>query len=283
MSCQVVAVQRPDHREPAVHGIGHREAFRRRPESEAVVEAVRVLVLELERPGLSPVLRLVDARIRSDSGRKEISDLGADPLDVAELQGLGSRNHLRDPGVSAVRRECPGSVHAARPDHLGVDRADRLKPAHGSTVLRRESGSHCLPRGTQNHAREQQAGDADSDPPRDFPPSSVHDSSLTVKPGRPARCERATPRKDSGSSLSPGKGTGHAQVLLHVASLGGWGELDHGTSPFAAILWSARDLSSLRGVGQTASGNAVHATIAGHLHVGLRGSVPAPQLGTAPP
>src|SRR5207248_9297947 len=50
----------PDHREAAVDGIRHGDAPAGREEGEAVVEPVRVLVLELQRPGIAAVLGLVD-------------------------------------------------------------------------------------------------------------------------------------------------------------------------------------------------------------------------------
>src|SRR5205814_2694738 len=91
----------------------------------------------LQPPGVAAVLRLVDAVVGAGPGRHEISHIGADTLDVAELHRLGAGDLVRDPGAPAIER--PGERTAARagPDHRRVHRADGEETLGGARLLRR--------------------------------------------------------------------------------------------------------------------------------------------------
>src|SRR6266571_1312139 len=111
----------------------------RRPEREAVVEGIRILVLELYRPGSTTVFRLVDAKIcwvpRSSNG-EQIGDASAEGLHIAELQQFGAWHYAGSPRLSAVGRDSERAGATGCPDHLRVHRPDRDQTVGGAAVLR---------------------------------------------------------------------------------------------------------------------------------------------------
>jgi hypothetical protein len=111
----------------------------RRPEGEAVVEGIRILVLELYRPGGPAVFRLVDAKIcwvHGSSNGHQVSDASAESLHIAELQCFGARHYTGSPGLSTVGGNGEGAGATTCPDHLRVHRPDRDQPVGGAAVLR---------------------------------------------------------------------------------------------------------------------------------------------------
>jgi len=94
-----------------------RNAPVRRPECEAVIEGIRIVVLELFCPRYAAVLGLVDAKIRwvpRSSNRHQVGNGGAESLHIAELQHFGAWNYTSSQGVfspSVVTVKVP-----ARPD-----------------------------------------------------------------------------------------------------------------------------------------------------------------------
>ena len=113
-----------------------RNAPIRRPEREAVVERIRILILELDRPSGPTIRRLVDAKICwVRSNRHQISNTGAEGLHIPELQRFGTWHDTGVPRLSAVGRNGEGTVAAAGPDHLRVHRPDRDQAAGGAAVL----------------------------------------------------------------------------------------------------------------------------------------------------
>ena len=111
------AVGRVDHGKPAVDGVAHGDTVARGPEREAVIKCVRVQALELQRPGCSAILGLIDAGSRADARGQEIGDCCAHPLHIAELELFGPRNHARPPGCAAIGGDDIGAAHAAGPHH----------------------------------------------------------------------------------------------------------------------------------------------------------------------
>src|SRR5206468_12640897 len=92
----------------------------RRPEREAVVEGIRILVLELYRPGSPAVFRLVDAKVcwvpRSSNGQ-QIGHAGAEGLYISELQQFGPWHHADSPRLSSVGGNSKGTGATGCPDH----------------------------------------------------------------------------------------------------------------------------------------------------------------------
>ena len=124
-------------REHSIHRVAVRNAPVRRPEREAVVEGVRILVLELYRPGRPAVLCLVDAKIGwSLSNGHQIGDGSAEGLDIAELQQFGAWHYTGVPRLSAVSGDSERAGATACPDHLRVHRPDRDQSVGGAAVLR---------------------------------------------------------------------------------------------------------------------------------------------------
>ena len=128
-------------REHSIHRVAVRNAPVRRPEREAVVEASRVLVLELYRPCGTAVQCLVDAKIcRVVSNRHQIGNTGAESLHIAELQRFGAWHYTGSPRLSAVGGDGERAVATGCPDHLRVHRPDRDQTVGGAAVLRSECG-----------------------------------------------------------------------------------------------------------------------------------------------
>jgi hypothetical protein len=67
-----LAIGGADHGEAAVHPVAVRESAVRSPEGEAVVEGVRVLVLELEVPVGAAIRRVINARVRAVADREQV-------------------------------------------------------------------------------------------------------------------------------------------------------------------------------------------------------------------
>ena len=130
-------------REHSIHRVAVCNAPLRRPEREAVVESIRILVLELNRPGRAAVLCLVDAKVRWISGRSyghQIGDVGAEGLHIAELQRFGARHDAGFPRLSAVSGDGERASATGRPDHARVHRPDRDQTVGSAAVLRSQCG-----------------------------------------------------------------------------------------------------------------------------------------------
>src|SRR5437868_10765378 len=101
-----------------------------RPEREAVVESVRILVLELYRPGSPAVHRLVNAKIcwipRSSNGQ-QIGDASAEGLHIAELQQFGPWHHAGSPRLSAVGGNSEGTGATGCPNHRSEEHTSELQ------------------------------------------------------------------------------------------------------------------------------------------------------------
>ena len=105
-----------------------RDASRRAPEGEAVVERAGQLVLELHGPGGAAVGGFVDAEVGGVvADGLEIGDAIADALDVAELQGFCAGDYARPPVTSAVGGDDEGAAASGGPDDAFV---------HGLTAMR---------------------------------------------------------------------------------------------------------------------------------------------------
>src|SRR5437764_728480 len=95
------------------------DAAERRPKREAVIEGIRILVLELYCPCRSTIGCLVNAKICGViSDRHQVRDAGAERLHIAELQRFRPGNYTGTPGLSAVGSDGECAVAAACPDYL---------------------------------------------------------------------------------------------------------------------------------------------------------------------
>src|SRR5213596_1814188 len=102
-----------------------RNAAQRSPEREAVVESIRILVLELYRPCSSAIDCFVNAKICCvRSNGHQIRDISAESLHIAELQRFGARDHIGCPRLSTVSGDGERAIATACPDHLRVYRPD---------------------------------------------------------------------------------------------------------------------------------------------------------------
>src|SRR3989449_8665052 len=164
-----------DHRKSAVDGVGHGDAALAGPERKTVVEAVRVLVLKLQRPGPAAVGGLVNAGVGADAGRQQIGRRLRNAFDIAELQAFSPGNHGGLPGRAAVRGERVGSAQSARPGNAGIDRADRLEPVDCPALLRRQRWAVMVVRRGVDRCRRRQRHDShDREHQRELPETTSH-------------------------------------------------------------------------------------------------------------
>src|SRR5438046_8994402 len=113
------------------------DAAVRRPEREAVVERIRILVLKWHRPWGAAVRRLIDAEICwIRSNRHQRGNTGAERLHIAELQRFGARHYTSVPSLSAVGGDGERAVAAARPNLLRVHRPNRDQTVGSAAILR---------------------------------------------------------------------------------------------------------------------------------------------------
>src|SRR5215471_7995567 len=108
-----------------------------RPKCESVIETVRILVLELDRPRGATVQRLVNTEIsRVVSNRHQIRNARAESLYVAKLQCFGARYDAGAPSRSAISGdgECP--VATGCPNYLWIYRPHCNQTVHRPAVLR---------------------------------------------------------------------------------------------------------------------------------------------------
>ena len=124
-----------------VRRIGQSQAAPVVEERHAVVERVRVVVLEGERPALARVRGDVDPRVAAVPDREDDGVVGVESLDVSELQQLRAGRADLLPGRAAVDRAQDRSHAAARP---GRARADgRHSAQRGSRARRRVVPAVC--------------------------------------------------------------------------------------------------------------------------------------------
>ena len=109
----------------------------RRPKREAVVESIRILVFELNRPGRAGVFCFIDAKICwvRPNGH-QISNAGTERLYIAELQCFSARNNSGVPRLPAIRGDGKRPGATARPYDLRVHRPHRDQTVRGPAVLR---------------------------------------------------------------------------------------------------------------------------------------------------
>src|SRR5437764_13671104 len=125
-------------REHSIHRVAVCDAPVRRPEGEAVIEGIRIVVLELHCPSHTAVLGLVDAKIRwvaRSSNRHQVSDASAEGLHIAELQCFGAWNYTSSPGLSAVSGNGESAGATGCPDHFWIHWPDRDQTVGGAAVL----------------------------------------------------------------------------------------------------------------------------------------------------
>src|SRR5690242_13296512 len=97
----------------------------RRPEREAVIEASRNLVLELDRPRGAAVQCLVNtetSRVLVTPNRHQVRNPRAESLHVAKLQSFGARYDTRVPSLSAISGDSECAVATGCPDHSWIHR-----------------------------------------------------------------------------------------------------------------------------------------------------------------
>src|SRR6202521_3910420 len=109
--------------------------MRRIPEGHAVEERFRILLAVLQRPGLARIGRLVNPRLIPVADRHQISGLGVDRIDIAEVEFLAAWDGSRLPRLASVRRtdKCPTCT--AGPDYVCVDDAQYVKARNGVRLL----------------------------------------------------------------------------------------------------------------------------------------------------
>ena len=130
-------------REHSIYRVAVCNAPIRRPEREAVVESVRILIFELNRPGRPAVLSLVDTKICWIPGcsyRHQISNARAEGLDIAELQCFSTRHDAGCPRLSTVSGDGERAGATACPNHLRVYWPHRDQAVGGAAILRSQSG-----------------------------------------------------------------------------------------------------------------------------------------------
>src|SRR5690242_4220013 len=108
---------------------------RRIPEGHAVEERFRILLAVLQRPGLARIGRLVNPRLIPVADRHQISGLGVDRMDVAEVEFIAAWNRSRLPRLASVRRSDKCPTGAAGPDYVGIDDAQTEQVGSGVRLL----------------------------------------------------------------------------------------------------------------------------------------------------
>src|SRR5690348_6802539 len=90
------------------------------PKRRAIQKTLRVLVGELQRPVLSGISRFVNTRQFSWPGTEKVGDIGAEGLNIAEVELLRADNLRRLPGVSVIETTEVSSMGTTGPnDALG--------------------------------------------------------------------------------------------------------------------------------------------------------------------
>src|SRR5215468_3705374 len=92
-----------------------------RPERKTVIECIRILVLEFDRPGGAAVQCLVNTEIsRVIANRHQIRNARAEALHISEFQRLGTGDNTGIPSLPAISGNGECAVATGCPDHLWV-------------------------------------------------------------------------------------------------------------------------------------------------------------------
>src|SRR5213075_899255 len=95
----------------------------RRPKCERIIETIRFLVLELDRPGGAAVQCFVNTEIsRVIPNRHQICNARAEGFHVAKLQSFSARYDAGVPSVPAVSGDRERAIATGCPDHSWVHR-----------------------------------------------------------------------------------------------------------------------------------------------------------------
>src|SRR5579872_3471999 len=102
-----------------------RDAPIRTPESEAIIERVRGLIVELYVPADAPIESLVNAEIgRVIANGHQISDLVGNTLNVAEFKSFGTGNNTGRPSFPTIGGNGISPSSACSPHYIRVHWAD---------------------------------------------------------------------------------------------------------------------------------------------------------------
>src|SRR4051812_32954728 len=133
-----LAVCGAENGKASVDGVAHRDGVLVIPEGEAIVEGVRILIHEDGSPVRAAVRSLIDARVSAVSYGKQVSDLIADALDIAELQPFSTGDYAAVPMVAAVGGDAESSTGPASPNQVCIHRAEADQGCGCAAALRSE-------------------------------------------------------------------------------------------------------------------------------------------------
>src|SRR5689334_15000775 len=118
-----------------VDRVGHRDAVIAVPTGDGVEEGFFVSVAELQFPRLTAISGLVDARVVTVADAENVSGVGVEGFDVAEVEFLGRGDGIDVPRLAAVDGPDHGAGGAAGPDDVVIYDGEAAKAGGRLYVL----------------------------------------------------------------------------------------------------------------------------------------------------